>query len=111
MKEIHDGDRVRVALARNGMSHKEFAEAIGVSTSTLSRMLNESSWRTENLAKAGSSLEDNFFRAYLPHEDGMHPLIGIILRPESLCDPNMLEKIVGQLSKFTPKRSTRSDKT
>ena len=98
MKEIHDGDRVRVALARSGMSHKDFAGAIGISPSSLSRRLNESSWRTDQLSIAGDRLGINFFQEYDKKVSGSRPALGIILKPECLRDPDLLKKIVSQIN-------------
>ena len=65
MKKIHDGERVRAALAKTDMTHAQLAEKIGVARSTLSRMLNEPSWRTDYLQKAGDVFGVNFFGIYI----------------------------------------------
>ena len=65
MKKIHDGERVRAALAKTDMTHAQLAEKIGLARSTLSRMLNEPSWRTDYLQKAGEVFGMNFFGAYI----------------------------------------------
>ena len=101
MKEIHDGDRVRVALGRSGMSHKDFAEAIGVSPSTLSRMLNEHSWRTDLLAEAERSTGVNLFQAYQSKENALQLVIGIIVGIESISDSDILKKLIEEQNGLT----------
>ena len=65
MKKIHDGDRVRAALGKSGVTNKELAEKIGVAPSTLSRMLNEPSWRTNHLQAVGEVFKVIFFQNYI----------------------------------------------
>ena len=99
MKEIHDGDRVRVLLGQCGMTQKELADKIGISESTLSRMLNESSWRTDYLRFAGEALGMNFFEPYCPVEKDGGPVLGILLKPDCLNDPEIIRKAKDQLSR------------
>ena len=90
MKKIHDGDRVRVALGKSKVTNKELAEKIGVAPSTLSRMLNEPSWRTDYLELAGETLSLNFFSDYYGSMEKRLPIIGILLDPHSLTVADIL---------------------
>ncbi len=101
MKNIHDGDRVRARLAQVGMTQKELAVRIGVAGSTLSRMLNEASWRTDYLKKAGEILDANFFDSYHSIELEGGPVLGIILKPDSLNDLDVIKRALDQFRKMT----------
>lgn len=79
MKEIHDGNLVRIALNKSGMTNKEFAKKLGVAPSTLSRMLNNDSWRTGQLHNAGELLGVNFFEEYAPFDQMDFKVIGVIV--------------------------------
>ena len=87
MKKIHDGERVKAALAKTDMTHAQLAEKIGVARSTLSRMLNESSWRTDYLQKAGEVFDVNFFGVYLGTVSGdIFVFTQLIMKPGKYND-------------------------
>ena len=65
---IHDGNRVRAALAKSEFTQTELANYIGVARSTLSRILDQPSWRTDLLYKAGEALRMDFFRVYYQND-------------------------------------------
>ena len=98
MKRIHDGDQVRKALSRAKMSKKEFAKRIGVSSSNLTRKLNESSWRTDHLSLAGEALGIDFFLAYCP-KDEESPVLGLLINPSCLSDPELGKKVISQIQR------------
>ncbi len=92
MKNIHDGDRVRTRLAQMGLTQREFADKIGVAASTLSRMLHEASWRTDYLKSAGDLLDTNFFKPYFPAAMDSGPIMGILIKPDCIHDPDIFQK-------------------
>lgn len=61
---IHDGERVRVLLAKRGMSMTEFAKRMGLARSTAMGLLQRGSWTTDRLAAASEILETDLFAAY-----------------------------------------------
>ena len=73
-----------MALGKSRVTNKELAEKIGVAPSTLSRMLNEPSWRTDYLELAGETLSLNFFADYNRSREKRSPIIGILLDPYSM---------------------------
>ena len=92
MNKVHDGDRVRVRLAHLDIRHQKLAEHIGVAPSTLSRMLNLPSWRTDHLQLAGEFMDINFFEAYLPAREGDRPVMGVIISRDYLEELENLKK-------------------
>lgn len=64
MNKIHDGDRVRIALAEQGETQTALALFMGVARSTVSKMLSRESWTTDDLKVAGTFLNRNFFDVY-----------------------------------------------
>lgn len=99
MKGIHDGDRVRVRLGQTNLTQKNLAKQIGIASSTLSRMLNQASWRTDYLRLAGEALNTNFFEPYYPNGNQKEPILGILLRPDFLDDPDIIERTKDHLLK------------
>lgn len=95
--KIHDGERVRSQMAKASVSQVTLADHLGVSPSTLSRMLNEASWRTDQLTKAGEFLTVNFFTPYSGSGKTNSPILGIVIAPEALKDPEIFQKLREQL--------------
>ncbi len=95
--KIHDGERVRSQMAKEAKSQVALANHLGVSPSTLSRMLNEASWRTDYLTKAGNFLGVNFFSVYSDPGKSNGPILGILVDPAALKDPEIFQKAREQL--------------
>lgn len=95
--KIHDGERVRSQMAKASVSQVSLADHLGVSPSTLSRMLNEASWRTDQLTKAGEFLSVNFFTPYSDFDKSNGPILGIVIDPDALKDPEIFQKAREQL--------------
>lgn len=94
---IHDGDRVRAQMAKQEITQATLSEHLGVSPSTLSRMLNEASWRTDYLANAGELLGFNFLAIYSRFAIDEGPVLGIIIDPAALKDLELFHRIRDQL--------------
>ncbi len=99
--KIHDGERVRAQMAKQEITQATLSEHLGVSPSTLSRMLNESSWRTDHLAIAGELLGCSFLAIYSRSAIENGPIIGIIIDPTALEDLNAFQKVRDQLKGIT----------
>ena len=63
--EWHDGDYVRVILAKKGWTQVRFAEAMGMKTTTTGNLLDRSDWKGKQLAKASKVLGVNLLSPYL----------------------------------------------
>lgn len=100
--KIHDGDRVRTQMAKHEITQATLSKHLGVSPSTLSRMLNESSWRTDHLADAGELLGCNFLAIYAKSALDDGPVIGIIIDPAFLKDSEIFQKIRNQMKGDEP---------
>jgi hypothetical protein len=61
---IHDGERVRLELLSKEITHTAFGRGMKWEISKVSRMLTQESWKTDDLARAGTILGCNFFLEY-----------------------------------------------
>jgi hypothetical protein len=61
---IHDGERVRLELLSKEITHINFGRGMKWDISKVSRMLTQDSWKTDDLARAGTVLDCNFFLEY-----------------------------------------------
>lgn len=62
---IHDGERIKVLLMRQGMSMTDFSKAMEIPLSTMNGMLKRENWQTGHLRKASEVLGLNLFEEYV----------------------------------------------
>jgi|GEM_PF-4009135 len=95
----HDGESVRLAAAKKGLSNTEMGKVFNCSANNVRDMYTRESWTTVHLHQASKFFQQDFFQAYrgvstLERLLDSDNVIGIILKPGIASSIKVAESIL-----------------